>query len=267
MSKRCFVVQRFDGGRYDSLYDQIFEPAIRAAGFEPYRVDRDPTASIPIETIEREISEADACFVEISEDAPNVWFELGFAIAKEKPLCLVCSKARSTFPFDVQHRQIIRYPDRPVPSDYAALKDQIGARLSAVLQSDVSMKRNADTAKALSGTPQTSGLRPHELLALTIIFQSQFTGSVSGWSLQQDMERGGFTATASGLAIVGLAKKGYIKINKEDDRNGDVKTDLYMTSTGEEWLIGHQDDFNLQIDRLPSPDYTSAAITDDDIPF
>lgn len=267
MSKRCFVIQRFDAGHYDSLYNQIFEPAIVAAGFEPYRVDRDPSASIPIETIEKEIGEADVCFVEISEDAPNVWFELGFAIAKEKPLCLVCSKARTGFPFDVQHRQIIRYPDRPVPSDYEALKDQVGARLSAVLKSDVSLKRNADTAKALSGTQQTSGLRPHELLALTIIFQTQFTGGTSGWSLQQDMERGGFTAAASGLAIVGLAKKGYIKVEKENDRDGNIRTDLYMTSSGEEWLIEHQDGLNLQIERLSAQNYGDTGITEDDIPF
>jgi hypothetical protein len=107
------------GGRYDQLFREIFKPAIEQAGFDPYRVDEDLSASIPIESIELQISNAHACFAEISEDNPNVWFELSYSIAREKPLCLVCSKARkSKFPFDIQHRQIILYPEFPVLSDY-----------------------------------------------------------------------------------------------------------------------------------------------------
>jgi hypothetical protein len=60
--------------------------------------------------IEKKISESAACFAELSEDNPNIWFELGYAIARDKPLCLVCSETRERFPFDVQHRKIIRYP-------------------------------------------------------------------------------------------------------------------------------------------------------------
>ena len=38
---RCFVIQPFDGGqRYDKRYEDVFEPAIRDAGLEPYRMDR-----------------------------------------------------------------------------------------------------------------------------------------------------------------------------------------------------------------------------------
>ena len=109
MDKLCFVIQRFDKGHYDKLFRELFKPAIEKAGFKPYRVDEDLSASIPIESIERMISESHACFAEISEDNPNVWFEFGYAIAKEKPMCLVCSEVRERFPFDVQHRKIIRY--------------------------------------------------------------------------------------------------------------------------------------------------------------
>jgi hypothetical protein len=59
MTKRCFVIQRFDGARYDRRYDEVFKVAITSAGFTPYRVDRDPSASIPIDSIEEEISNAD----------------------------------------------------------------------------------------------------------------------------------------------------------------------------------------------------------------
>ncbi len=242
MVRKCFVIQRFDGGRYDRLYHEIFSPAIELAGFQQYRVDQDPGASIPIESIEREISESDACFAEISEDNPNVWFELGYSIAREKPLCLVCSSTRTRFPFDIQHRLVIRYP-----SDFDELRTRIADRMKSVVLSGLSLQMNANTVKGMSIARDTSGLKPHELLALTIVFQSQFVGSITGWSLQQDMERGGFTAAASGLAITGLRRKGFIDVKRERDSDGE-RIDLEVTPEGEEWLMEHQDQLNLQIE-------------------
>jgi hypothetical protein len=99
----CFVIQPFDGGKFDGRYKDTFKPAIIDAGFEAYRVDEDPSVSIPIEHIEKGIREAAVCFAEITIDKPNVWFELGYAIACRKPIVMVCERnARSKFPFDVQ---------------------------------------------------------------------------------------------------------------------------------------------------------------------
>ena len=105
----CFVIQPFDRGPYDKRYEDVFEPAISEVGLEPYRVDRDPGVSIPIEDIQSGIRASDVCLAEITTDNPNVWFELGFALASHKPVVLVCSEEREKFPFDVQHRTIITY--------------------------------------------------------------------------------------------------------------------------------------------------------------
>ena len=48
----CFVMQPFDNGEYDKRYDDVIAPAIDDCDLEPYRVDRDPSVSIPIEEIE-----------------------------------------------------------------------------------------------------------------------------------------------------------------------------------------------------------------------
>ena len=72
----CFVIQPFDGGQFDKRYDDILDPAIREAGIEPYRVDRDISAVIPIEQIEQNIRKADVCLADISKDNPNVWLEI-----------------------------------------------------------------------------------------------------------------------------------------------------------------------------------------------
>ena len=131
---KCFVIQPFDKGRYDKRYEDVFAPAIRDAGLEPYRVDRDPSVSIPIEDIEAGIKSCEACLAEISTDNPNVWFELGYAIASQREVVLVCSEERtSRYPFDVQHRSVIPYSTES-PRDFEQLRTQITARLKALIQ-------------------------------------------------------------------------------------------------------------------------------------
>jgi len=44
---RCFVIQPFDGGKFDNRYDDVLKPAIQTTGLEAYRVDRDPKVSVP----------------------------------------------------------------------------------------------------------------------------------------------------------------------------------------------------------------------------
>src|SRR5215207_7751225 len=106
----CFVIQPFDGGPFDKRFEDVFAPAISAAGIIPYRVDRDPAVRIPIEDIERKIYDADICLADITTDNPHVWFALGIALACGIEVVLVCSKSRtSAFPFDVRHRAIITY--------------------------------------------------------------------------------------------------------------------------------------------------------------
>ena len=46
--RNCFVMQPFDKGEFDKRYDDVFAPAVKNAGLEPYRVDRDLSVSIPI---------------------------------------------------------------------------------------------------------------------------------------------------------------------------------------------------------------------------
>lgn len=98
----CFVIQPFDKDKYDSRYEDIFEPVIKECELDPYRVDRDPSVNIPIEEVESGIKNARICFAEISTNNPNVWFELGYAIACQKEVVLICSDERNEkFPFDI----------------------------------------------------------------------------------------------------------------------------------------------------------------------
>lgn len=261
---QCFVMQPFDHGRYDNLYEQVFDPAIRDAHLKPYRVDNDPGASIPIETIQQEIAKSLACFGEISEDNPNVWFELGYALAREKPLCLVCSDARTKFPFDIQHRKIITYPKAPLPKDYEELKQEITARLQALATQEEARLESAETASALSVAPQTDGLSPHELSALVLIFEDHFSDGTRPWELTKSMEKGGYRRTASNLAAAGLIQKQLVELKEVETYDG-IESRFLVTTTGANWLIENQKKLNLRLPSTSAVDdlIQSTEITDD----
>src|SRR5580698_7444267 len=90
----CFVIQPFDAGKFDKRYNDVYAHAIKDAGLEPYRVDKDPAAGVPIEAIEEGIRTSAICLADITTDNPNVWYELGFAFASGRPVVMVCSKER-----------------------------------------------------------------------------------------------------------------------------------------------------------------------------
>ena len=69
---KCFVIQPFDSGIFDKRYDDVFAPAIQDAGLEPYRVDRDPSVSIPIDDIESGIQNSELCLAEITTVDSNL---------------------------------------------------------------------------------------------------------------------------------------------------------------------------------------------------
>jgi hypothetical protein len=65
------------------------------------------------------LADTDICVADISLAKPNVWFEVGFALASAKDVVLVCKRG-SKFPFDVQHRTIIEYGREPVTDECLA---------------------------------------------------------------------------------------------------------------------------------------------------
>lgn len=134
MKEYCFVIQPYDGGDFDNRYDDIIKPALESCGVEAYRVDRDPYVEIAISVIEERIQDATLIIAEISMDNPNVWFELGYAMALGKPVIMLCdSMYRSEkIPFDISHRNVLIYRSgsiRDFNDCFEKLKERITAKL------------------------------------------------------------------------------------------------------------------------------------------
>jgi len=136
LEKTCFVLQPFDNDKFDKRYKEIIEPVIKECGLVSYRVDEDCASVIPIESIHTKIRESIVCIAEITTDNPNVWYELGYALALEKNVIILCSEERTTlFPCDIRHRNILVYKTQTI-SDFQELKNRLKNRINAYLSLD-----------------------------------------------------------------------------------------------------------------------------------
>lgn len=251
----CFVMQPFDQGVFDQRYEDVFVPAIQEAGLDPYRVDQDPKVSIPIQDIESGIRDANICLAEITRDNPNVWFELGYAIACRKEVVLVCSKERTTrFPFDIQHRTIITYPTGS-PRDFMKLQKDITAKLRAYLQKAETLS----AASEISKVTKFAGLEQHEVVCLAALAENleHPEDNASVYQIKRDMEASGFTKVASTIAIASLLQKHLLEQGQyQDPEMGDYYTGYTLTGEGWKWILANKDKFVLQKPK-----------SKDDIPF
>lgn len=237
------MVQPFDGGKFDKRFDDVFSPAVKAAGLEPYRVDRDHSVSVPIVDIERGIREASAVFIDVTVDNPNVWFELGFAIATGKDLCIVCSKERSgPFPFDIQHRKIISYaPD--APRDFRLLENAITERLKAI----EAQQSNREDIQSITAEPERAGLTDYEAagLACTASAAGGIDDTVSHWLLGGEMEKAGFNQLACNVSVRSLRSKGLIRTEMVNGEDGLYKA-YQVTDRGWDWIAQNAHSLNLK---------------------
>lgn len=240
----CFVIQPFDKGVFDKRYRDVYAPAIRAAGFEPYRVDQDPGVTVPIESIESGIRDAQICLADITLDNPNVWYELGFAYAARKPVVMVCSEDRGAkFPFDIQHRTVVTYKTES-QSDFVSLAESLKLKLIAVSKRDEQLEQIAE-AQAVA---PVDGLSLPELTLLAVVATGVFSpdASISLWSIKNDAEKGGMTGMGFNLALRRLLAKSFVVTGEEfDERTAEPFSVLSITSAGWDWIDANESKFNL----------------------
>lgn len=93
--KRCFVMMPFSDqgdypkGHFTKVYEQIFMPAIKKAGYTPYRVDENTISDSIIDKIFEGVQNCEMALCDLSNRNPNVLYELGLRQAYNKPVVLV----------------------------------------------------------------------------------------------------------------------------------------------------------------------------------
>ncbi len=104
---RAFVVMQFTP-QYDELYSEVIKPVCDDLGIVPQRADETSTPGIVVADIARQIIESKVVIAEVSPANPNVYYEVGFSHALNKPTILIADKGTRP-PFDVAPFRILFY--------------------------------------------------------------------------------------------------------------------------------------------------------------
>jgi hypothetical protein len=241
----CFVIQPFDGAKFDKRFSDVYKPAIEQAGLEAYRVDTDPGVLIPIESIEKGIRQATVCLADISTDNPNVWYELGFAFASKRPVVMVCSEDRvgKKYPFDIQHRSIIPY-QADSPSDFEKLKSNLTAKLKAMLQQENVLDEIANATPV----SQLHGLSQPEILILAVIAGEAYMPHLSTpvSSVRRSAERAGITGMGFNVSVRRLLQKQLISETELwDENSNEAYSGMTINEGGWAWIDQNEKQFVL----------------------
>ncbi|MGH1441368.1 MAG: hypothetical protein ACRBBR_14735 [Cellvibrionaceae bacterium] len=259
----CFVIQPFDeGGTYDKRYKETIKPALEEAGVSPKRADEILGLTPVIEKIETAIANAPICLAEVTENNPNVWFELGYALALNRPTVILCEKSiRSKLPFDVQHRSIIFYR-----TDSQSGFEELRKNIIRLVQHELASERKVLSAPILK--PSDIGkvdLKEFEVAILTTIFSfsTNMVGGVQIYYLEQKIKSMGYEDLALALGITSLKDKGFISDTIEWFEDGSYETKVYkIEAPGAEWIKENQGSLVMKTaPKLPADTF------DNDIPF
>ncbi|CAM8826342.1 nucleoside 2-deoxyribosyltransferase [Burkholderia pseudomallei] len=261
----CFVIQPFTD-IYNKRFDDLYKPAIEAAGMTAYRVDQDSSATVLVEAIEKNIKRAAVCLADITDDNPNVWYELGFAYAAGRPVVMACSderqKAGKRFPFDIQHRAIVTYKTES-PRDFQAFNDNLTNKLKAMLEQGEVLEEMAEQASVAS----VDGLSSHELSVLAVTASSvemySYATSLSG--VKRDCERAGLNNLGFNLGLRRLEAKKLIEIREvQDEHDSESYTGVEVTAKGWEWIEANEDKFTFHSASAKKGGFEDM---DDKVPF
>lgn len=262
----CFVIQAFDNGKYDRRYRETVRPALEKAGVEPQRADEILGLNPVIEKIESAIEAASVCIAEVSEDNPNVWLELGYALALGRPTVILCERStRPKLPFDVQHRPVIIYR-----TDSRSGYDELENNIIKWVQHELRTEHRIVTAPTLRpGSEASTDLEAHDvaILSTAFAFWPTSVGSVSHWELENKMKRERYTEVGIALGIANLLERSFLVERQisEEDGSGEIFTVKHyqITPEGIAWLRTHKELLTVQTPALIKPSFDDLS----DLPF
>lgn len=139
----CFVIMPFsdpDGyekGHFKKIYEQIFTPAIEAAGYTPHRVDENNESTLIQGKLLDQLVNAPMVLCDLSAKNPNVLYELGIRHAFDKPVVLV-QEAGQAHIFDVAGIATVEYRKARLYDE--VVEDQ--KKIASAIQQTANTKKN-----------------------------------------------------------------------------------------------------------------------------
>jgi nucleoside 2-deoxyribosyltransferase len=119
----CFVLMPFTDG-FNDIYKYGIKESCKDAGTYCERVDEQIFHESILERIYNQIAKADVIIADMTGRNPNVFYEVGYAHALNKPTILLTQKAED-IPFDLKHFPHIVYDGK-----ISLIRDELTRRLS-----------------------------------------------------------------------------------------------------------------------------------------
>jgi HEPN domain-containing protein len=110
-SNLCFVMMPLHKD-LEVVYRNLIVPAVEQFGLKVVRSDEINASGFIVEQIRVAIQQSRLCFAVISNNNPNVMYELGLAQANGKPTILLAQDT-SDLPFDIASQRVVKYGDNP----------------------------------------------------------------------------------------------------------------------------------------------------------
>lgn len=104
----AFVIMQFSE-EYNELYKEVIKPLCEEFGLICERADDFFTTTVIIQDIIQSIMTASVVIAEITPDNPNVFYEVGYSHAINKPTILLCDRKRDKLPFDLSSFRTLFY--------------------------------------------------------------------------------------------------------------------------------------------------------------
>jgi hypothetical protein len=209
---------------FDKAFDDIYKLGIKGAvgqfdGMVAERVDEQIYREGILERIYRQIEVADIVIADMTGQNPNVFYEVGYAHAKQK-LCILLTANADDIPFDLKHQRHIVYGKSIVTLRRELERELAWARaeLDKQRKSHVKVTAKLDGMGALQKSkyiaqadiPFTIDLEntsPDRAITIHAIYLY----STAQWKLYQDNKECGSTAADEQFAAQGFKHRHFLQ--------------------------------------------------------
>lgn len=124
---KAFVIMPFKSP-FNEFYEKIIKKVCSDLNIEVKRGDEIISTNVAMQDIIQDINYSNFIIAEVSEANPNVYYELGYAHALNKPVILLAKK-NTKIPFDISHYRVIYYDDNII------FRDELENKLKSYLKS------------------------------------------------------------------------------------------------------------------------------------
>jgi len=128
---KAFVVMEF-GTPFDEIYIDVISEICSEFDIEAQRADDVYGPGLIIADVIRDIAEADFVVAEVTPKNPNVYYEIGYAHAINKPTILLADRTIDKLPFDIAGFRTLFYSN--TISGKGKFEDGLRKHIAAILQ-------------------------------------------------------------------------------------------------------------------------------------